>query len=127
VLEDEHGNPLMAFTTRPTPPLRHHRATQIKGSAVVRGADGVTRVMLDEAPPADAVAVVFYGRDALADPFVPPLGWTRVTDHAAKSIALDARGNCAWTLPDVGHTLAVVYVNATSDYSLPEPLTITRK
>ncbi|HEX4455284.1 MAG TPA: hypothetical protein VH143_30695 [Kofleriaceae bacterium] len=127
VLEDAYGKRLLTLATQPALPLQHRRGPELKASAIVRGADGVTRVMLDEAPPRDVVAVVFYGDDVVANPLAAPLGWTRVTDHAAKSIALDPRGNCAWTLPEVGHSLALEYVNATDDHAVPKTFVVTAK
>jgi hypothetical protein len=127
VLEDATGKRLLALTTQPALPLQHRRGPELKASAIVRGADGVTRVVLDEAPPADVVAVVFYADDVVANPLAPPLGWTRVADHAAKSIALDTRGNCGWTLPEVGHSLALEYINATADLTMPKTFAVTAK
>ncbi len=127
VLEDAHGKRLIALTTQPALPLQHRKGPDVKASAVVRGADGATRVMLDEAPPPDVVAVVVYGEDVLANPLAAPLGWTRLTDHAAKSITLDPRGNCAWTLPEVGHKVALEYINATDDFTQPKPFVVTSK
>jgi hypothetical protein len=131
-LEDAKGNAKLHVRWRHAKPKLE--APRVKSlvfheEQTPRGGSSSITLALDAPPPPDAVAVMVFSVD---NPLAKPQ-WSRISDPKATTLALDARGRCAWVIPGNampgnGAAVSLAWLDSSGRVSaMSKPVTITQK
>ena len=131
-LEDASGNAKLHVRWRhgkPKLPAPGVKSLVYHEEQSPRGSSSSITLALDAPPPADAIVVlVFNGENPLAKP-----QWSRISDPKATTLALDARGRCAWVIPGNampgnGAVVTIAWLDSSGRVSsMSKPVTIMQK